>query len=258
MSVRERILFALSRTPDDSDYGSYDTAATTENALALLHRAYPNLRTIVSGKRVVDFGCGTGMQGIALVKEYGCTVVGIDSNRRILEKAAENARAANISAEALSFVERASPDMMNSFDVIISQNSFEHFGNPSGILDEMRDLLNPSGVILLTFGPPWLAPYGSHMQFFCKVPWVNVLFPEEIVMKVRSSFRRDSAMRYEDVESGLNRMTIAKFERIVSSSKLRIAYKNYDCIKGINFLGKLPLLREFFVNHVTAVLSKAT
>jgi hypothetical protein len=94
------------------------------------------------------------------------------------------------------------------------------------------------------------------MDFFCKVPWINVLFPEEVVLKVRSRFRNDGAKRYEDVESGLNRMTVAKFEDIVSSSNLKISYRHYECIRGINSLGKVPLLREFFINQVTTILSK--
>jgi hypothetical protein len=96
------------------------------------------------------------------------------------------------------------------------------------------------------------------MHFFCKVPWINVLFPEEVVMKVRSHFRSDGAKRYVDVESGLNRMTIAKFESIVYSSNLKITYRKYECIKNVNWLAKVPTLREFFINRVTVILSKGT
>jgi len=258
MDIRERILLYFSRAPEQFDYSSADLESTTENALNLLTRVFPNFNTIVSGKRIVDFGCGLGNQSIALVKKYGCSVVGVDSNRKTLEKANENARVHNVSTNKLSFVENISADMLNSFDVVISQNSFEHFEKPSNVLDVMCSLLNSTGLILLTFGPPWLAPRGSHMHFFCKVPWVNVIFPEEVVMKVRGNFRGDGAKRYEDVESGLNKMTIAKFEQIVSSSDLKIVHRNYECIKGINSLGKLPLLREFFINHVTAILSRDT
>lgn len=258
MNFRKRIILSFSRVPEGNDKSLDNREKTIDNGLNLLTRVYPNFDSIVSGKRIVDFGCGLGYQSIALVKKYGCSVVGIDSNRKTLKKANDNARAHNISPQELSFVESVSVDMMNSFDIVISQNSFEHFENPSKVLDTMRSLLNDSGIILLTFGPPWLAPYGSHMHFFCKIPWVNVLFPEKVVMKARGHFRSDGAKRYEDVESGLNKMTIAKFEHIISSCNLKLTYKNYECIKGLNSLAKLPLLREFFINHVTATLTKAT
>ena len=256
MNIHERILLSLSRVPEDNDYPKANTKTTIDNALDLLIRVFPEFGTIVSKKRVVDFGCGAGYQSIALVKKYGCTVVGVDSNKKTLKTAIENAGMHDIPPQRLSFLESISPDMLNSFDVVISQNSFEHFANPAKVLDMMNTLLNDSGTILLTFGPPWLAPYGSHMHFFCKVPWVNVLFPEEVVMKVRNRYRNDGVTRYENVESGLNRMTIGKFESIVSSSDLAIAYKNYECVKGINLLAKVPVVREFFINHVTAILRK--
>lgn len=258
MTIGERVLRALSRAPSGDDYQLKDSTITLDNALDLLHCKYPNLSTLVSGKCVVDFGCGAGYQSIALVKKFDCSVIGVDANKKTLEKAIINAKNYNISSQRLSFVESISSDMLNSFDVVISQNAFEHFKNPEQILNEMNGLLNDSGIVILTFGPPWFAPYGSHMQFFCKVPWINIIFSEKTVMNVRSTFRNDGATRYEDVESGLNRMTVARFENIVSSNNLKLKMKKYECIKGLNWLSGLPLLRELFVNHITAVLCKAT
>jgi SAM-dependent methyltransferase len=147
--------------------------------------------------------------------------------------------------------------MRESFDVVISQDSFEHFPQPETALNEMSSLLKGAGVILIAFGPPWFAPYGSHMNFFCKVPWLNILFPEKAVMRARSHFRNDGATSYEEVESGLNRMTIAKFESIIATCNLKLTYRKYECSKGMNWLSKVPLVRELFINHVTAVLSRA-
>jgi SAM-dependent methyltransferase len=258
MSLGERILLLLSRRPETGDYLQDGGELNVENALGLLARVYPKFSDLVSGKRVADFGCGNGLQSIALVQRYGCTVVGIDSNRNTLARAIQNARYHGVATQSLSFAEGVLPDMPGSFDIVISKDSFEHFGNPAKVLDEMTSLLNDSGLALITFGPPWFAPYGSHMHFFCRVPWLNVLFPERTVMKVRSHFRGDGAMKYEEVESGLNRMTIAKFESIVSSCDLKVKYRKYECIKRIDWLAKLPLLREFFINHVTVILSRDT
>jgi len=258
MNFQEFILLSFSRKPEGKDYGSDKSELTIGSSLSLLENNYSNFSDLISGKRVVDFGCGMGYQCIELVQKYNCSVVGIDSNQRMLEKAIEHAKAYNIPKSRLSFVDKISDRMLDNFDIVISQNSFEHFGNPSLILDDMRSLINESGKLLITFGPPWLAPYGSHMHFFCKVPWINVLFSEETVMKVRSRFRSDGATKYEDVESGLNKMTITKFERIIMSINLKIEFKNYKCIKGINLLSKIPFLREFFINHVSVILSTAT
>ena len=255
MSIAERILLFISRVPEAGDYVQECGRPDIDHALDLLVRVCPTFVDLISGKRVADFGCGFGYQSIALAKMHGCTVVGIDSNRNTLDTAIENAKVYRIPSSSLSFAERASSDMLGSFDFVISQNSFEHLPNPGQALDEMTSLLKGTGKVLITFGPPWLAPYGSHMHFFCKVPWINVLFSEKTVMKARSHFRSDGARKYEEVESGLNRMTVAKFESILSSRKLRVVYRKYDCVRQINVLSKVPLLREFFVNHVTAILA---
>lgn len=257
MNFQELILLSFSRAPESEDYGSEKSECTIDNSVSLLEAEYPDFGALVSGKRVVDFGCGLGYQSIALAKKYGCSVVGIDSNRRTLDEAVENAKSYQVSRSRLSFVDKISDSMLNNFDIVISQNSFEHFGSPTMILDQMRSLLDESGKILITFGPPWLAPYGSHMHFFCKMPWINVIFSEKTVMNVRNYFRSDGATKYEDVESGLNKMTIAKFERIIISSNLKIESRNYKSVKGIRLLSKIPFVREFFVNHITVVLSVA-
>jgi SAM-dependent methyltransferase len=259
MSIAERILARLSRDPGAGDYASAleHEHVTVENALATLTWAFPRFDELVRGRRVVDFGCGYGYQSVALATKYDCTVVGIDTNPRGISKALALARSMDVPESKVSFVDRATGAMKGTFDVVISQNSFEHFGNPASILNEMVSLLADSGKILITFSPPWLSPYGSHMHFFTRVPWVNVLFPENAVMAVRRRYRDDGARRYEEVESGLNKMTLERFEGIVASSGLEIAFKRYRCVKNVNFLGAVPIVREFFVNSVSVILVKA-
>lgn len=255
MRIEEQIMLWFSRPPGADD--ALNKRDSVESALSLLEREYPDFRKIVAGKRVADFGCGRGYQSIALATLYDCNVVGIESNSQTLESAMERAAYFAVPQSRLHFTDRTSAEMKNSFDIVISQNSFEHFRKPDIALREMRDLLNGSGKILITFGPPWLAPYGSHMHFFCNVPWLNILFSEQAVMNVRSRYANDGAKKYEDVASGLNKMTIAKLERLVSASGLKMEFRNYNCIKGMNWISKIPLVREFFINHVTLTLTAA-
>lgn len=258
MSIAERILLAVSRSPDSEDYPPHDEAENTDSqALRLLRRVYPQLDTLVTGRRVVDFGCGIGSQSVALAAECKCQVIGIDSNPETLAKAVRKANERGLLPEQVSFAESITPGMRGKFDVVISQNSFEHFPEPEEALDEMCNLLNNSGKLLITFGPPWYAPYGSHMHFFCRVPWVNLLFSEDAVMGARRHFRNDGATTYEQVESGLNQMSMRKFHSILSACQLRVTYRKLDCVKGIDWLSRIPILHELFINHVTVLLSKA-
>jgi SAM-dependent methyltransferase len=254
MRIGELILGTLSRAPSSEASAPVDPSYLPGEELAVLRREFADFSVLVAGKRVADFGCGTGEQAIALARDEGCDVVGIDSNPATLARA--KARAAGQPLKgSVRFVERVTRDLEGTFDVVISQNAMEHFPDPDHIVALMTRLVRPGGMLLVTFGPPWYAPFGSHMHYFCKVPWLNLLFSERTVMSVRSRYRSDGARRYVDVESGLNQMSLAKFERVVANAGVQMRHHHYGCVKGLDFLGKLPVVRELFVNQVSCVLA---
>lgn len=254
MKIGEAVLRAFSRKPKMGDYNQGGEQEPLGEELTLLRREFPHFSTLVKGKRVVDFGCGAGRLSVALVKEEGCYVCGIDTNTSTLSKAKKLASERGLTESNIVFLERPACAMLQTFDIVISQNAMEHFRDPIGILNTMKGLIHEDGKILITFGPPWFSPYGPHMYFFCKVPWLNLLFSERTVMNVRALYRNDGAKRYEEVESGLNKMTIKKFESIISHSGLSVRYKKYSCIKRQNWMAKLPVLRELAVNVISCIL----
>jgi tellurite resistance protein TerC len=234
--VGELVLGALSR-----EIHAPATDPGSGNTLAVLEREFPDLRHRVAGRTVLDFGCGDGHQAAALAA-LGARVTGLDTSTKALEAA----RAAH---PGLRFVESTD----ETFDVVVSQNAMEHFPQPEETLQRMLDRVGPGGSLLLTFGPPWFAPYGAHMRFFCRVPWIQLLFSERAIMAVRARYRRDGATRFEDVEQGLNRMSVARFERMIDG--MRVTQRHYRCVRGLQFLARIPLLRELFVNQVTVVVA---
>jgi ubiquinone/menaquinone biosynthesis C-methylase UbiE len=256
MTIGEIVLKLLSRDPDIGDYPEDALQSGAGNELALLAKEFGDLGTRLEHKKIVDFGCGEGRQAIALAREVNAFVCGIDSNEKTLQRAKRRAQAGNLGDDRIQFKPQITEEMHAAFDIVISQNAMEHFEDPEAVLREMKRLIHDNGEIWITFGPPWMAPFGSHMYFFCRVPWLNLLFSEKTVLKVRSRYRKDGATRYEEVESGLNRMTVGKFERIAAGSGLRIVRKKYNCVKGLDWLGTIPLLRELFINHITCILTK--
>jgi SAM-dependent methyltransferase len=256
MSFAERVLLALSKEPGTGDYGSAveDHKHSVAGALDMHQWAFPGFLERMRGKRIADFGCGLGVQAVALALEGAGHVFGVDTNEKGLVVARQLAAEHGVT-DRVDFVARVD-DRSPRFDVVISQDAFEHFDDPAGILRVMRSLVRPGGEIYIAFGPPWFAPGGSHMGYFTKVPWVNVLFPEEAVLAVRARFRDDGAKRYEDVAQGMNRMTVAKFEKIIAESGLEVRYRRYRAVKGIDVLTKIPFLREYFTNHVAVILGE--
>ena len=75
-------------------------------------------------------------------------------------------------------------------------------------------------------------------------------------MAVRSRYRKDGAKRYEEVESGLNKMSLRKFERLIGQSGLTLVRYKYVGVKKMHWLTKIPVVRELTTVLVTAVLQR--
>lgn len=254
MTLTERLLTALSRPPGTPDYAEATQAWSLDNALTRLRWAFPDFDGLIRGRRVLDFGCGQGWQAVAMARLGAAAVLGVDINPATLDTARTLAAGQPDTAGRLGFAPDIPAERLGTFDVVLSKDSFEHFGDPEAILRRMRAALQPDGRLLITFGPPWYAPYGSHMHFFTKVPWVNLLFSERTVMAVRQRYRGDGARRYADVESGLNRMSVGRFERLIAGCGMTIERRWYWCVRGLNAVGRLPVLRELFITNVSCIL----
>ena len=214
------------------------------NPLETLERVFPDFIEEVKGLTICDYGCGEGKQ-VAELSKHAAYVMGVDINIDKCPKPLSN----------VAFVTDVKARPCN-FDVVISQNAMEHFEDPELALLEMKCMLKPRGRIFLTFGPPWYAPYGAHMFHFTNIPWVHLLMPEWLLMKWRSKYRKDGAKRYEEVEGGLNRMTVARFEKAVNDLGLELLYEKVEAVKGLKLLAALPFVREFFTNHISVILYK--
>ena len=259
MLIGERILLSLSRKPGSSDYGGATANYTVGNALDFPKKTIPGLLDYIRDKAVLDYGCGPGYQAVAMALEGAKSVVGVDIIPAWLERGRALA-AENKCDDRVSFLESARflGDSANreKFDVVLCCGSFEHFEDSAKELANMKSMTRPGGKVLITFAEPWLSPHGSHMDGFCRLPYINVFFSEKTVMAVRSRFRDDGATRYEEIQSGLNRMTLAKFERIIRNSGMRVEHQNYFATKNLPVVKNIPFLREFLVSAITCILVK--
>jgi SAM-dependent methyltransferase len=254
MRIAEKLLLRLSNNSENTNIQTRQEF-NLDTKLLTLTKVFPNFFDCIRNKEILDFGCGEGFHSIAMAKKGAKYVLGVDINQKGLNEARNLARRIGVE-EKVSFEERLQDRFFGKFDIVISKNSMEHFKEPLQILEQMKQALKPNGRIFISFGPPWLSPYGSHMDFFTKIPWVNILFSEETVLAARSHFKHDGATKYEEAESGLNKMTVGKFENIISNSGMSVQYKKYYCVKDINLLGSLPLIRELFVNRIVCILSR--
>ena len=187
-----------------------------------------------SGSRA---GCGEGGISIELAQRGAGRVIGVDIRETVLETARRKARAAGVERTcefAMGTGERA--------DFIVSLDALEHFEDPAAVLRAMDGLLKPDGAVVTSFGPTWYHPLGGHL--FSVFPWAHLLLSEKALIEWRADFRSDGATRFGEVEGGLNRLSIRRFERIVAESPFRFALFETPPIRKLRWAHN-RLTREF-------------
>lgn len=199
----------------------------------------PSVWDELRDRDVIDFGCGFGAEAVDIALRGARSVVGIDIRRKALDAARARARDAKVDDRCLFVTEWRQP-----VDYIVSLDAFEHFADPAAILQAMHRLLKPTGAVLASFGPIWRHPLGGHM--YSVFPYAHLLISESALVRWRSQYKKDGATSIES--SGLNRMTIGRFERLVAGSPLRI-----DQLEAV------PIRRlRAFANRLTREFTTAT
>ncbi len=214
----------------------------------------------VEGKSVLDVGCGHGNLCFDVARRGADTVLGIDIQP--MDLALTNLEAQDpAAAEKCSF--RQTSDLGDldgsQFEMIFSQEAFEHYAEPEAFMERLAGLLAPGGLFVVGFGPLWKAPTGAHIGGVTRLPWAHLIFPEHIVLAERRRFRPgEQAVHYEDFLGGLNRMTLARFEHIMAGTRLRCEYfesnrGDHPVMPLFRALARIPLLREYCTFNVYSV-----
>jgi SAM-dependent methyltransferase len=208
----------------------------------------PGIWDELAGQTVLDYGCGTGGDALEMARRGARRVIGLDIFPQALAVASRAAERANL-ADRCTFQTTTE----EKADAIICIDCFEHFGDPAAVLRTMADLLNPGGTVFVSFGPPWLHPYGGHS--FSVFPWAHLLFTEKSLLRWRSRYCSDGATRFHEVRGGLNQMTLRRFERLVEQSPLRMAEFAAIPIRPLRLFHN-RLTREFFTSIVRCKLTR--
>jgi len=204
----------------------------------------PDIWEETRDKEILDFGCGPGQEVVEIAEHGARHVVGIDLRPKWLEMGAAHAVDRGV-ADRCTFA-RSWDDPV---DLIVSLDSFEHFADPAGVLARMRQLLKPGGRILAAFGPTWYHPLGGHV--YSVFPFSHLLFSEDALVRWRSLHKTDGATTI--AQSGLNKMTIRRFIRLVEASPLRFARFELLPIRPLRVLAN-RLTREFTTAAVRCAL----
>jgi ubiquinone/menaquinone biosynthesis C-methylase UbiE len=292
MGIATEICFGLSR----KKVLNRRTGAAGENPATFASSAYQTWRTSelcsqfaqnfdaveIAGKDVLDFGCGEGDLSF-YVGDLGVrSITGVDVNAERVDSAKSRLQTRQVAVlpEFRCASNTHAIDLPDeSIDIILCFDVLEHILDYKSIIPEWQRVLRKNGKVFIWW-VPWFHPYGHHIESLVPLPWAHVLFSDQSLIEscARIYDMPEFRPRLWDLDAeghkkpnkwrtmkrlpDVNRLTIARFERLCRKAGLDIAERRLKGFGGSS-LSKLthlfihiPLLREFFCAHVVYKLHK--
>jgi SAM-dependent methyltransferase len=145
-------------------------------------------------RRMLVVGCGSGLEALALQREFGCEVTGIDVETRFDPLAAQHVRLQYGDARSMAFDDA-------SFDFVYSYHALEHIPQHHRALSEMARVLTPGGHFCI--GTPnrsrLLGYLGTNTPLRDKLRWNAA----DWQMRLRGRFRNEFGAHAGFTESEL-------------------------------------------------------
>ena len=208
----DRLQNRYSKWWDEYEFDSHSTwMRGYQRSLHLV--SMPELRH--QGLSVFEAGCGDGMTGCTLAS-YG---------HRVLLNDEEDWR--DPRAKHLPFVQGdvcgQLPLPADSFDLLVSYNTFEHVTNPRSALSELVRLCKKGGRIYLEFAPLFCSPLGLHAWSFL-MPYPQFLFSSEfIAQKIQEIGVSDLGQVFRQLQP-TNRWRVGQFRELWHDSGCELLY----------------------------------
>lgn len=232
---------------------------------------FDSIDNMFKDKKILDIGCGAAGKTLFYASKGAEKVYGVDVVERYEDESYKLADKKNLKekfefiladAENLPFEE-------NFFDAIIMNDAMEHVDNPLGVLNECYRVLKKGGRLYINF-PPYYHPYGAHLSDAMGFPWIHLFFSDKTLISAykdlvkdlpdgnkRINFRISKNEDGEEYFSYINRMTIKRFNRILSKVNFELVYYNEVPLRNFLIpLSKAPLFKEAFVKMTVAILEK--
>lgn len=212
-----------------------------------------------SRKRILDVGSGLGkkttffsMQDAWAVGMEICKESAKASYRFVKERGLEKADFVVGDATALPF-------KTESFEIVTSNDALEHFEHWCSAVLEMERVVQESGHVCINFGPLWLSPFGSHMDFDedFSPPWGHLIFSEGTIKEVLIHFGKIKETERDKplFMNHLNRVTVKEFIQMLERTGLKILFIRLRTVPPFTLLLKTPF-REYFTTGVVAVCQR--
>jgi ubiquinone/menaquinone biosynthesis C-methylase UbiE len=135
---------------------SYETLVYGEHVIR-----YEAARALVKGKKILDIASGTGY-GSAILGESASSVLGVDLDAEAVEYATKNYGSKNV--KFVSGDGEKIPAEDGSFDAVVSYETIEHIKDYKTFMDEVKRVLKPGGLFILSTPNDLEYPEGNHFH----------------------------------------------------------------------------------------------
>lgn len=265
MRLSTRILLLLNRAfPRRKIAGRGSPASYSEAQFSWAEKNFRFFAPHVdlTGKVILDAGCGPGGKTL-FYAERGCTsILGIDIDPKRITHA-QTFLQANPSDRVEFRVGDLSdlPIPGDTFDIIFLNDVFEHIDRPllEKVLRELKRVLKPGGTLCMEF-PPWTSFDAGHLYDHIYIPWCQLLFSERTLIEALNHMdAKGPAIGTSSVTEHfleLNHITIPEAKALFARLEFSIKVFRFERIKAITLFAWWPWLDAHLTRRVVAVLSK--
>ncbi len=167
-------LVTLNETAKNKEFYTYNLDAEISQAQRfILWMVYKKIKRFGRGKKVLDFGCGSGNLAKYL-SEKGYEVDCVDIDKKAIEWVKN--------VQKLPITERI---QNKKYDIIILNDAYEHLPNPVSELNEIAGHLNNNGIIIIA-----IQNINSVQARIFKGRWFHLDAPRHLTQFYKDSFGR--------------------------------------------------------------------
>jgi 2-polyprenyl-3-methyl-5-hydroxy-6-metoxy-1,4-benzoquinol methylase len=205
-----------------------------EQATDAKRRFESNLR-FVAGKKVVDFGCGSG-DFLRLVKNHCDDVIGVELQQDYVDA---------LNADDVKCVSGLDSIENNSIDTCVSFHVIEHLPNPLEVLESLKEKIVSGGMLLIEVphANDFLLSALSNKQFKQFTLW-----SQHLVLHTRESLRRmlDHVGFEEIYIEGVQRYPLSNHLNWLANGKARGHKSSLSLIES-------PMLKDAYADSLARI-----